>query len=165
MIIPIWVKAAIAAAIIAALAGLGWFIHDSIYDRGYNTAKAEYEQAAEATRIAHQEEIDGLAKSFALKAAKQRVITQTIIKEVDKYVPNTLPLLPAGFRVLHDAAAAGKAPVDPAGTDVAPVAPSTVAAAVATNYANCRYDQERLEALQAIVRTINGGDDGKAEKD
>lgn len=163
MILPFWFKAAIAAAIVAVLAGLGWFVYDSIYDRGYNAAKAEYEQAAEATRIAHQEEIDGLSRSFALKAAKQRVITQTIIKEVDKYVPNTLPMLPPGFRVYHDAAAAGKAPVDPAGTDAAPVAPSTVAATLAINYANCRYDQERLEALQAIVRTINGGDDGQGK--
>lgn len=165
MILPIWFKAALAAAIVAVVAGLGWFVYDSIDSRGYNRAKAEYEKDAEATRIAHQEEIDGLAKSFALKAAKQRIVTQTIIKEVDKYVPSTLPLLPPGFRVFHDAAAAGKAPVDTAGADAPPVAPSTVAATVAANYANCRYDQERLEALQAIVRTINGGDDGKAEKD
>jgi hypothetical protein len=165
MILPIWFKPALAAAILAVIAGLGWFVYDSIDSRGYNRAKSEYEQAAEHERIAHQEEIDGLAKSFAIKSAQQRLITQTIIKEVDKYVPNTLPMLPAGFRVLHDAAAAGKAPVDPAGTNAAPVAPSAVAATLASNYANCRYDQERLEALQAIVRTINGGDDGKVEKD
>ena len=159
MILPIWFKAALAAAIIAVVAGLGWFVYDSIYDRGYDAAKAEYEKAAEIERIAHQEEIDGLAKSFALKSSKQKIVTQTIIKEVDKYVPNTLPLLPAGFRLLHDAAAAGQAPVDPAGANAAPVAPSTVAATVAANYANCRYDQDRLEALQAIVRTINGSND------
>ncbi len=156
----------IAAALVALafIAGAYWRGHAN----GANGVQVQWqaeriqqEQAAEATRLAHQEEIDGLAKGFALKAAKQRVITQTITREVDKYVPNTLPMLPGGFRVLHDAAATGQEIDDSGRADAFPVAPKDVAATVAENYAECRYDQARLEALQAVVRAINGGGDAK----
>jgi hypothetical protein len=54
--------------------------------------------------------------------------------------------------MFHDAAAIGQAPPDPGGADVAPVAPKDVALTIAENYADSRYDQSRLEALQEIVR-------------
>lgn len=72
----------------------------------------------------------------------------TIIKEVPVYVPVDAPALPGGFRVLHDAAAAGRVP-DPAGLpDAAPVAAQAVAATVADNYTACHANTALLNAYQ-----------------
>lgn len=61
----------------------------------------------------------------------------TIVKEVPRYVPLDSCPLPGGFRVLHDAAAAGVLP-DPARIpDAAPVPAQAVAGTVAGNYAAC----------------------------
>ncbi len=79
------------------------------------------------------------------------------MKEVPVYVSTDLPVLPAGMRVLHDAAATGRAlseTPDSGGADAAPVTPQDLARTVAENYASCREDQGRLEALQGIIRTF-----------
>lgn len=73
----------------------------------------------------------------------------TIIKEVVKYVPADTPDLPGGFRLLHDAAAAGEVP-DPAGAaDAAPVPAQTVAETVAANYTGCLANAAAIESWQA----------------
>ena len=156
--------AKIAAALMAVLffAGVEWKIYqagkasgmEQVQQRrdaqGYVAERQVAEQAA-----AQQQVITKTVTQFVERAAQERIVYRGIIKEVEKYVPNTLPMLPSDFRVLHDAAAAGVAPPeagDPARVDAAPVAPVTVAATVADNYAACRYDQGRLEALQTIIK-------------
>lgn len=63
----------------------------------------------------------------------------TITKQVVKYVPLSTPDLPYGFRLLHDAAAAGlPLPDAPSGVDGPAVPAATVAATVSDNYAGCR---------------------------
>ncbi len=66
-------------------------------------------------------------------------------------------MLPSSFRVLHDAAATGS-PLpeggDSGGVDGAAVAPEIVARTVVANYGACRYDKERLAALQQITRRL-----------
>ena len=78
-----------------------------------------------------------------------------IIREVPVYVPQSCDpdgRLPAGWRVLHDAAASGQ-PADPARTaDAQPVAPDAAAETVARNYLTCRETAEQLTALQQWVR-------------
>lgn len=78
--------------------------------------------------------------------------TRTIVKEVPIYVPADAPALPAGFRVLHDAAAAGELP-DPARVaDAPPVAAAAVAETVAGNYGTCHETAAQLTSLQDWVR-------------
>lgn len=137
--------------------------HWKTYVAGGDKVRAEWqaeklaaEQKAARDALRKQNVIDAEAYRFAEKAQKDRVIVQTKIVEVEKYVPNSLPMLPGDFRLYHDAAAAGQEIDDSRRADAAPVAPKTVAVTVAENYAACLYDQQRLEALQTIVRTLNG---------
>jgi hypothetical protein len=82
---------------------------------------------------------------------REKVVTQTITKEVRVYVPTSTPDLPGGFRVLHDDAAQGLIP-DPARiADAAAVAAEDVAGTVAENYGTCRVDKTRLAGLQKWV--------------
>lgn len=61
-------------------------------------------------------------------------------------------MLLGDFRVYHDAAAAGEEIDSTRRAPAAPVAPKDVALTIAENYADSRYDQSRLEALQQIMR-------------
>ena len=164
MIIPLWMRAVAVAAILSILAGLGWWIHHTIYKQGYNAAKAEYVIAAENERLANQEEIDGLAKSFAIKAAKQRSAVLSNASKVEKYAPSNAAPLPGSFRVWHDAHAEGKALDDSSGITGASVSLKDTSTTVADNYTSCNYDKYRLSILQEIVKTMNEERDGK-EKD
>ena len=71
-------------------------------------------------------------------------------------------MLPPGFRLLHDAAAAGEAIDDTRIADAAPVAPAVVARTVAENYASCNDEKQRLATLQDIIRTLTGESNAKA---
>jgi hypothetical protein len=77
-----------------------------------------------------------------------KVKGDTIIKEIVHYVPIDSPDLPAGFRVLHDAAAENELP-DPARiADAAPVPAATVAETVAANYTGCHANAVAIEEWQ-----------------
>lgn len=77
-----------------------------------------------------------------------------VVREVERLVPFGLCQLDPGFRLLHDAAAAGSVP-DPAGRADGPAAPveqATAAETVADNYLACRLNAEQLTALQRWIR-------------
>jgi hypothetical protein len=95
------------------------------------------------------------------RAAEERVVYRDIVKEVPVYVSTDLPGLPAGMRVLYDAAATGRALPEtgnPPSPDAAPVTPQDLARTVVENYASCREDQGRLETLQRVVRSFVAGE-------
>ena len=163
-IIPSWAYGAI--AVIALCVGIE--IHgqhrgaariQSLWDKDVAAAEAQ----AETLRILKQASIDKSATKYEVKQAKQQVIVKTIIKEVDRYVPSTLPMLPGSFRLYYDAAVAGKDIDDSGLSNAAPVAPKDVGRNAAENYATCRDDQDRLSALQDIIRTLTGESNAKAE--
>ena len=78
--------------------------------------------------------------------------TRTIIKEVPVYVPTGTADLPAGYRVLHDAAAQGELP-DPARiADAAPVPAQDAAETIVSNYGTCHETAEQVIALQDWIR-------------
>lgn len=136
------------------------FIDHAAYQRGKHE-----EQAAQAGRnaVAYVQAQDKTAKAAAASSsvgvkvetatAKERVITQTLIREVVRYVPAAADaqcVVPVGFVRLHDQAATGvlSDPADAAGQPAdAPsgVALSAVGATVAENYGSCREDAERLK--------------------
>lgn len=82
-----------------------------------------------------------------------RTVTNTILKEVPVYVPRDSCDLPPGYRLLHDAAAAG-VPPPPAGTDAAPVPAQAAVATVIDNYGTCHDNADRLAKLQQWVREV-----------
>lgn len=140
------------------------------YQYGAAHVRAQWDAERQRTTLA-------VAKTQTAQAAvTERVVTQyvdriqtvrergeAIVKEVPiyvPYVPSTATSdphpgcdcsLPGGFRVLHDAAAAGELP-DPAALADAPSASAQeVATTVADNYLTCHLIAEQLTGLQQWV--------------
>lgn len=144
------------AAAAALLAGL-WWAYDSgsdAADRRWEAAQAKAAAAARAREIELQARADQLAADLEAARAARKVVTRTITKEVPVYVQAPAPECAAtglhapGFRVLHDAAAAGSVP-DPAGVAAAaPVEPAAAAAAISENYATCHDLRDQLLGWQ-----------------
>lgn len=145
----IWAVASVVA--VAALYGFGW-------TRGAAHVHAEWqlERAEQATALAKMAAEQAKVTTQVVTEYVDRVQVvrergQTIIKEVPVYVPADSCDLPAGFRVHHDASAAGELP-DPARiADAAPAGAAAVAETVAGNYSACHQNAEKLRALQSWV--------------
>lgn len=132
----------------------------ALYGYAHQRGAESVRQQWLADRAIQQAEIKRLQAQFAAAAAK--VVTEyvdrvqvvrergkTIVREVPVYVPSDSCDLPAGFRVLHDAAATGSDVPSPAGrTDAAAVPARDAAATVASNYATCHEISQRLRSLQ-----------------
>ncbi|GEM_PF-2124731 len=157
---------AIACAIALAAGGIGgWKLHDGLVHQPHLRADAEASRQA----LAAARKTEAVGTSIAVqvrdqteaKQAEIRTVTNTILKEVPRYVSTMVkcPAIPAsagaaaqpervavadvsvGFGLLHDAAARGVAPVSPGpGVDLdAPrgTGMPAVAGTVARNYGMC----------------------------
>lgn len=109
-------------------------------------------------------ETDRLAADLEAARAQRQVVTRTITREVPRYVREPAPqcadagLHAGGFRVLHDAAAAGVVP-DPARVADAPaVGASAAAAAIADNYSACLDWRAQVIGWQQWYSTVTGTD-------
>lgn len=130
-----------------------------------------YERGAADVHIAWSLEHEAMQKALDVERARQAQVVEKVVVEyrdrvkiekekadaITQYVPIMVDrdcTLSGGFRVLHDAAATGALPEDPAGVAraAAPVEAPAVATTVAENYATCRADQARLTALQQLVK-------------
>ena len=123
----------------------------------YRTEQSQIDNATRAQAESAQRTITKTVTKFVQQAAQDRVLYRDIIKEVPIYVPSDLPVLSGSFRVLHDAAASGRAlpeAGDSSRTDAASVTAQELAVTLVDNYAACREDQERLRALQEVVREM-----------
>lgn len=157
---------AIACGLSLSLGGIaGWKLHDAFVHQPH--LSADREAVLKAERAARAQESRGAAIATEVRErhdtaqAAVRTVTETIIKEVPGYVSSTVkcPAAPAsgaapaaperaviadvsvGFGLLHDAAAAGRAPLPPAaGVDLdAPRGAGMPATAgtVVRNYGRC----------------------------
>lgn len=139
----------------------------ALYANGRESGRAEVqarwdhevrqsEDAARAQAAAQQKAVAQTMGRYEKQTARERVVYRDIIKEVPSYVPSDLPMLPGPFRMLHDAAATGS-PLPEAGgasaADAAAVTPAALARTITENYERCRNNQQRLTALQEIVRS------------
>jgi hypothetical protein len=152
--LPGWVMWLALASLVAASAGWGWV-------RGARSVQADWdaERAAQTITV--------LRVQAAQAQVTERVVTQyvdrvrivreqadAIIREVPVHVPAKCDpdgRLPAGWRVLHDAAASGRLADAARAADAQPVAPDAAAETVARNYGTCRETAEQLTALQQWV--------------
>lgn len=157
------IKAAIAVAL-ALLLALGlWRVHSygaARYAAGQADVQTRWNQSIERGR-AEVERLRTAAGKVTVRTETQyidrvRVIREkgdAIVREVPVFVPADSPDLPGGWRLLHDAAAAGGPVPAPAGIDDAAAVPAQAAAAtVAGNYAIAHETAARLTALQDWVR-------------
>ena len=107
-------------------------------------------------------ETDRLAADLEAARAQRQVVTRIITKEVPRYVREPAPacadagLHSGGFRVLHDAAAAGVVP-DPARVADAPAVGAAAAAGTITdNYAACLDWRAQVIGWQQWYSTVAG---------
>ena len=155
----VWIGIAAALALMAAI----WAIDRNGYHRGVETEHAERmkERAAYADALAKEKERQATVVERVVVEYRDRVKVvkekgDEVVREVEKLVPADACPLPGGFRVVHDAAASGDLPEDPAGAAAAaaPVEAAAAAETVASNYAICRLEFEKLTALQNIVKGL-----------
>lgn len=145
------------------------------YSKGRNDEEAVWRlKVAEAREAAAEREREmGRAigeQGRALEASrnKREGAARTIIKEVEHYVPMVVESdadracarLPGGWRLLHDAAAAGvpPAPLPAPGTAVeAGPTPTDSIRAVAANYGQCLAWRDQVIGWQQWYETVNAG--------
>jgi len=129
----------------------GWRVHD--WRDGALAAKA----ARRTVQVVRKQAAVAQQVAVSQQAAQDRVrvVTRTITKEIPVYVTPQADagcVVPDGFRLLHDAAAAGVPPAaEPAGKPAdAPsgLALSAVADTVTTNYGICHETAQRLRGWQ-----------------
>lgn len=138
---------------------LGWFGIERLIHIGKAQARAEY--AEKITEVyAHIDALNQgqnsintrLDELFRAKANVVREQGKTIKEKVTVYVPTTTPDLPAGFRVLHDAATDGSPVPDASGlSDGARVPAQEVAGTIIDNYTGCRENALKVEGFQQWV--------------
>lgn len=153
-LLPGWAKWAALALLIAAAAGWGWVRGASGVQAEWDAQVVKQSLTASRVQLAQAQITERIVTQYVDRVRIVREEADAIIREVPVYVPAQCDpdgRLPAGWRVLHDAAASGGA-ADPAAIAHAqPVAPDAAAETVTRNYGTCRETAEQLIALQAWV--------------
>lgn len=153
--LPWWVTWAALAGLVAAAAGWGYVKGARSVQADWSAAVVKDSLTVARVRVAQAQITDRVVTQYVDRVRTVREAGETIVKEVPVYAPAQCDAdgrLPAGWRVLHDAAASGQ-PADPTrSADAQPVAPDTAADTVARNYLTCRETAEQLTALQQWVR-------------
>lgn len=139
-------------AILVAVAVFAYLKGEQSVQVEWDAEKHAQQILAETTKRKQAETTVQVVTKYVDRVKVVREQGQTIIKEVTKYVPNDSCPLPAGFRVLHDAATDGSPAPAPGTIDEEASVPAEVATqTVVDNYTNCRLNTEQLEALQDWV--------------
>jgi hypothetical protein len=147
---PVHALLCIGALLLGVALGMRYQLQQN--ERAATLAAAEQAQADAAATRADAQTADRVVTRYVGRVRTVREAAAVITKEVPVYVPSDACTLPAGFRVLHDAAAAGLVPDAARLADAAPADAQTVAATVADNYAACHAIREQLTALQQFER-------------
>lgn len=151
---------------VAVIVALG-AAHLSLVHKAVKANDGEWEAKIAAEQAAY-------AKQIAALKAKQSVIVEKevvkyrdrvkIIKEKGDAIIKEIPVLvtgecvlSGGVRIIHDAAAVGHLPDDPAGAAraAAGVDAITLTETVAANYAACLQNAVRLASLQQLVKDLS----------
>ncbi len=157
----VWVGLASAVALAMAI----FAIDHNGYRRGSEAVKVEWQKERVAYIAALQKEQARQAQMVEkvvieyrdrVKIVKEK--GDEIVKLVPQYV-RTSCVLPGAWRVLHDSAASGGVPEDPAGAIAAADTVESLAAleTVAANYTACHENAARLTALQQLVVGLEKG--------
>lgn len=152
--LPWWVTWVALAALVTAAAGWGYVKGARSVQADWNAATIRQSRTVARAQVAQAQITERVVTQYVDRVRVVREEADAIIREVPVYVPVQCDAdgrLPAGWRVLHDAAASG-GPADTAAIAHAqPVAPDTAAKTVARNYGTCRETAEQLIALQQWV--------------
>lgn len=144
----------LALIVFAVVAFLFWSYGESRYAAGVRDVQGRWDAAttaqAEQNRKAEGEQAKATlitVTEYVDRVQTIRVKGDTIVQKVPVYIPSDSPLLPGGWRLLHDAAAAGDLPPPPGSIEAAPVDPRAAAETVFANYAACHVDHAGYQSL------------------
>ena len=136
---------------VAALYGFGWYQGASSVQERWQAERVEHANVLAKLSAQQAHVTTQVVTEYVDRIKVVREKGKTIVEKVAVYVPIDSCDLPAGFRVLHDAAASGTIPGPAVGADAAAVPASAAAATVAENYSACHQNAEKLRALQLWV--------------
>lgn len=151
------------AAVIFATHTIAWF-------QGANHVHAQWQAQRQQAQlvVAHAQKQQAEATVTVVTKFVDRIKTvEGKTREIEKLVPVYLPAaadcrLPAGFRLLHDAAASGDLlPATPGRLDDAArqVEPAAAAETLVHNYGTCHAWREQLIGLQDWAQAMQAGGD------
>lgn len=144
--------------LIAAVALILAFVAGMKVESNYRDAqllKAQKDADKETQRLIEVNYRAGEANAKTIE--RERVVTRTIKERVNVYLPAKdpqCPMLPAAWRVLHDAAATGTDPTAEPGNNVAGPSPKDAAETVTDNYGAARITAQRLAGCQQYIRDV-----------
>jgi len=155
----LWIKLGALALLVALI---WWRVHAygaARYEAGQASTQAKWDKAVQRGRQ-EVERLKGEAGKITvqketvyvdrIKVVREK--SDAIVREVPVFVPAGAAELPGGFRLLHDAAAAGSSvPASASAADAAPVDAQAAAFTVLGNYAEYHVVAERLISLQDWV--------------
>jgi hypothetical protein len=153
--LPGWVMWLALGLLVTASAGWGWVQGAASVRDDWDAAIVKQSLTVARVQTAQAQVTERVVTQYVDRVRVVREAADAIIREVPVYVSAQCDpdgRLPAGWRVLHDAAARGSAAEPAAVAHAQPVDPQTAARAVAENYAGCRENIEQLTALQQWVR-------------
>lgn len=156
MLVLGWQRYAVYGALALALLAVAWVHGYSRGERKLWEYQAEQAKAAVPIIVKQGETTERIVTRWREKAAEVKVVTQTVEKEVVRYVPPSAdPVLGLGWVYLHDAAAVGAVPKPAEGVDVSSpaLASSEALRGVVGNYGTCHATALQLMALQEWVRS------------
>jgi hypothetical protein len=130
-----------------------------VHHKGKELAQARTEVAHTQALLESMQTASKATNHATTKLAQDRVRIYTeaaqVIHDIPTFIPPGACELPAGFRVLHDAAATGQAPEASRGPDGPAVPAEDLAATIADNYTACRDVAAQLGALQQWVNEVS----------
>lgn len=133
---------------------LFWAYGESRYEAGSRDVQGRWDAASTAQAQQDRKAQDQQAQATLITVTEYvdrvqtiRVKGDTIVQKVPVYIPSDSPLLPGGWRLLHDAAAAGELPPPPGSVEAEAVDPRTAAETVFSNYAACHVDHAGYQSL------------------
>jgi hypothetical protein len=133
--------------------GSGYFAGHHVEAMAFQTYKEDIKTSVATQKAASATVTTQIVTKYVPQIQVVHEKGATIVREVKVYVPETLNAryqLPNGFVMLHDAAATGMPLPESASSVLAkpsPVAISTAASVISSNYQLCNTEHEKYKAL------------------
>lgn len=149
------IQIAVYAVVVISLVAFGWFKGNAHGTQKLFDYQAKQAQEGAKVVVKQGKVSERVVNRYITVKGKTQTVTQIVEKEVTKYAASNPSLvLDYRFRLLHDAAATNAFPATTGPADGASGAPqaATVLETVASNYAGCHRNADRLDALQSWVK-------------
>lgn len=144
--------------VLAVLAFAGYYVNAALTERDTLRLKVTLLNASLASALDASKVTEAVLSSRVQSSAAIKTKAKNVQVEIEKRLPDspTACVLPADWRVLHDAAATGdEVPPATSGTDAATVTAKEAASTIADNYEASLDNADRLLKLQQWIEGVS----------